>query len=66
MFIIQLVGGILVFVYQEDLDNVLRKSMEDLLALYHTPGPDGDFSRNTWDAIQEEVCIRTNSSHALH
>lgn len=55
MFIIQLVGGILVFVYQDDLDGVLRKSMEDLMALYHVQGPDGDFSRNTWDAIQQEV-----------
>lgn len=55
MFIIQLIGGILVFVYQDEMDAVLRKSMEDLLALYHVQGSDGDFARNTWDTLQVEV-----------
>lgn len=55
MFIIQLVGGILVFVYRKDLDGMMTKFKEHPIALYHDEGPNGDAVRVIWDTIQQKV-----------
>jgi len=55
VFIIQLVGGILAFVFQDDLDVILKNSMKDLMTAYSLQTPDGEFARQTWDSIQQDV-----------
>ncbi|XP_059469010.1 uncharacterized protein LOC132192849 [Neocloeon triangulifer] len=54
VFLIQLIGGILAFVYQDELDLTLKNSMHDLMILYKKEGPDGDFARQYWDSIQSQ------------
>jgi len=55
IFILQLVGGILAFVFQDELNVLLKNEMEDQMKLYDDP-ENGEMSKLTWDRMQIDVC----------
>lgn len=63
IFILQLTGGILSFVFQNELGSSMEKEMEDLMKLYNDE-ESGEFARKTWDEMQ--VNVRKNKVQLLH
>jgi hypothetical protein len=59
IFILQLVGGILAFSFQDELGVILKNQMEDQMRLYDDP-EGGDLARNTWDKLQIDVKLSLN------
>lgn len=54
IFILQLTGGILSFVFQSELGSSMEKEMVDLMYLY-SDEENGEFARKTWDEMQINV-----------
>ncbi|XP_059485932.1 tetraspanin-9-like [Neocloeon triangulifer] len=53
IFLLQFVGGILVFTFQEELGDIFRNTLEDQMRLYDDP-ENGDMSKLTWDTLQSD------------
>lgn len=54
IFILQLTGGILSFVFQNDLGVSMEKEMVNLMELYSDEA-NGELARKTWDEMQSNV-----------
>jgi hypothetical protein len=54
IFIFQLIGGVLAFVFQIDLFQSMDTEMVRLMELY-TNEADGELARKTWDEMQINV-----------
>jgi hypothetical protein len=54
IFILQLTGGILSFVFLGDLGSSMEEEMERLMELYSDEA-NGELARKTWDEMQINV-----------
>ena len=60
VFVAQLVGAILAFVYREDLDNFVTEGLTRTLDRYGGPGSANASITQSWDFIQENVRLVYN------
>ena len=58
IFLAQLVGGILAFVYRAEAGSIVREGLNDTLVIYGTNTSEGNAATEAWDEIQErfECC----------
>ena len=61
LFIVEIVGGVLAFVYYPDA----KKAAEDTIPLYDNGTPAGDSVKVSWDAVHEAVSLLRHAAILL-